>query len=109
MSVFSLSGRLANPSAYNCTTAASSTRSSRYLRSVAAEPDAAAGAPLAGAAALLPAADGPPPHDTAPNLPLPLPHASVPTTVIDSMILFIRDSQRSLPHDVLGSLTTSKV
>ena len=33
MSVFSLSGSAAKPSAYSCTTAASSTRSSRYLRS----------------------------------------------------------------------------
>src|SRR5882672_3491868 len=34
-SVFSLSGSAANPSAYICTTAASSTRSRRYVRSAA--------------------------------------------------------------------------
>src|ERR1700760_3487611 len=33
MSVFSLSGNSENPSAYTCTIAASSTRSSKYLRS----------------------------------------------------------------------------
>src|SRR5437660_2657104 len=80
-SVFSLSGSSLNPSAYTCTTAASSTRSRRYLRS--------GGAAVAEVPGLLPELPDPPgPPKLNAHAPEPPAHAAFPMIDMIAMTLF---------------------
>src|SRR2546428_267035 len=88
-SVFSLSGRSRKPSAYTCTTAASSTRSSRYVRSA----DAGAGAFGAGGAA----GAGVVAFELEPP-----PHAAIPHMVMRAAILFMGPQVRLKPDTTYG-------